>query len=156
MADGTQTDTQRVGPGNDAGDDPVSALRTSAAPSVKRNALQEGHGDERRGGVFPTLCPGRPDLRHARRRQSPVSFRAAEERRAPALSSQSDAKPPDYEPRTDRFIVPEANRPRETGGLGTFERGGQNLYTTRIHKSETVDYGIQGAGGSRAEPHAHH
>ena len=25
---------------------------------------------------------------------------------------------------------------------GTWERGKQNLYTTRIHKSETVDYGI--------------
>ena len=25
---------------------------------------------------------------------------------------------------------------------GTWERGNQNLYTTRIHRSETVDYGI--------------
>ena len=29
---------------------------------------------------------------------------------------------------------------------GTWERGKQNLYTTRIHKSETIDYGILLAG----------
>jgi hypothetical protein len=45
---------------------------------------------------------------------------------------QSDHKPADYDP---------AHPPRNTEG-GTWERGRQNLYTTRIHKSETLDYGI--------------
>jgi hypothetical protein len=53
---------------------------------------------------------------------------------------QSDAKPADYDPAKDTFIVPE-HAPKKTPG-GTWERGNQNLYTTRIHKSETLDYGI--------------
>lgn len=53
---------------------------------------------------------------------------------------QSDPKPADYDPAADRYLVPE-HPPRKTEG-GTWERGGQNLYTTRIHKSETLDYGI--------------
>ena len=53
---------------------------------------------------------------------------------------QSDPKPKDYDAAQDKFIVPEY-APKRTEG-GTFERGGQNLYTTRIHKSETLDYGI--------------
>ena len=35
--------------------------------------------------------------------------------------------------------------PKKTEG-GTWERGGQNLYTTRTHKSETLDYGILVSG----------
>ena len=53
---------------------------------------------------------------------------------------QSDPKPADYDPAKDAYLVPE-HPPRKTEG-GTWERGRQNLYTTRIHKSETVDYGI--------------
>ena len=53
---------------------------------------------------------------------------------------QSDAKPRDYDAAKDTYVVPE-HAPKKTEG-GTFERGGQNLYTTRIHKSETLDYGI--------------
>jgi hypothetical protein len=53
---------------------------------------------------------------------------------------QSDPKPADYDPAKDTFITPE-HPPRRTEG-GTWERGRQNLYTTRIHKSETLDYGI--------------
>ena len=53
---------------------------------------------------------------------------------------QSDPRPADYDPTNDKFLVPE-HPPKKTEG-GTWERGGQNLYTTRIHKSETVDYGI--------------
>lgn len=53
---------------------------------------------------------------------------------------QSDPRPADYDPAADEYRVPE-HPPRKTEG-GTWERGGQNLYTTRIHKSETLDYGI--------------
>ena len=57
---------------------------------------------------------------------------------------QSDARPADYDPANDPFRVP-AHPPKKTEG-GTWERGGQNLYTTRMHKSETLDYGILLAG----------
>ena len=57
---------------------------------------------------------------------------------------QSDPKPANYDPAHDKYIVPE-HPPKKTEG-GTWERGGQNLYTTRIHKSETLDYGILLAG----------
>lgn len=53
---------------------------------------------------------------------------------------QSDAKPANYDPDNDPFRVP-PHPPKKTAG-GTWERGGQNLYTTRMHKSETLDYGI--------------
>ncbi|HXF66188.1 MAG TPA: cupin domain-containing protein [Burkholderiales bacterium] len=53
---------------------------------------------------------------------------------------QSDPKPPDYDPARDAYLVA-PHPPRRTPG-GTWERGGQNLYTTRMHKSETLDYGI--------------
>ena len=53
---------------------------------------------------------------------------------------QSAAKPKDYDAGKDPFIKP-AHPPQRTEG-GTWERGGQNLFTTRTHKSETLDYGI--------------
>jgi quercetin dioxygenase-like cupin family protein len=53
---------------------------------------------------------------------------------------QSDARPAVYDRDSDEYITPE-HPPRKTEG-GTWERGRQNLYTTRIHKSETLDYGI--------------
>ncbi|HZN24663.1 MAG TPA: cupin domain-containing protein [Burkholderiales bacterium] len=53
---------------------------------------------------------------------------------------QSDSRPAVYDSARDEFITPE-HPPRKTEG-GTWERGRQNLYTTRIHKSETLDYGI--------------
>jgi hypothetical protein len=53
---------------------------------------------------------------------------------------QSEPKPAGYDPAADGYITAE-HPPRKTEG-GTWERGRQNLYTTRIHKSETLDYGI--------------
>lgn len=53
---------------------------------------------------------------------------------------QSDKRPAEYDAASDTYITAE-HPPRITDG-GTWERGRQNLYTTRIHKSETVDYGI--------------
>jgi quercetin dioxygenase-like cupin family protein len=53
---------------------------------------------------------------------------------------QSDARPGVYDAAQDQHITPE-HPPRRTEG-GTWERGRQNLFTTRIHKSETLDYGI--------------
>ena len=53
---------------------------------------------------------------------------------------QSDSRPAVYDASKDEHITPE-HPPKKTEG-GTWERGRQNLYRTRIHKSETLDYGI--------------
>jgi mannose-6-phosphate isomerase-like protein (cupin superfamily) len=57
---------------------------------------------------------------------------------------QSTAKADDYDPADDKWLVPE-HPPKKTPG-GTWERGGQSIYTTRIHKSRTLDYGIMVSG----------
>jgi hypothetical protein len=53
---------------------------------------------------------------------------------------QSAARPDDYDAAKDPFIQP-LHRPEKKPG-GKWERGGQSLFTTRIHKSEALDYGI--------------
>lgn len=53
---------------------------------------------------------------------------------------QSPAKPTDYDAATDDTAVP-LHAPKQRHG-GTWERGGANAYTSNIHKSATVDYGI--------------
>jgi quercetin dioxygenase-like cupin family protein len=53
---------------------------------------------------------------------------------------QSQGRPPDYDPARDTGAVP-VHEPRRRPG-GTWDRGGQNAYSSPIHKSETVDYGI--------------
>ena len=53
---------------------------------------------------------------------------------------QSAGRPADYDPATDASAVP-VHEPRRRRG-GTWDKGGQNAYSSPIHKSETVDYGI--------------
>jgi mannose-6-phosphate isomerase-like protein (cupin superfamily) len=57
---------------------------------------------------------------------------------------QSPAKPADYDPAQDRAAVP-LHEPRQRPD-GVWDRGGQNAFSSPIHKSETVDYGIVLAG----------
>lgn len=54
---------------------------------------------------------------------------------------QSQGKPAGYDPAKDRIAVPEG-APRLRHGSSTWDRGGQNAYSSPVHKSETVDYGI--------------
>ncbi len=53
---------------------------------------------------------------------------------------QSAGKPPDYNPAHDKSAVP-LHEPRRRPG-GTLDRGGQNAFSSPVHQSETVDYGI--------------
>lgn len=53
---------------------------------------------------------------------------------------QSPAKPPDYDPATDP-IAEALHEPRQRPS-GTWDRGGANSFSSPVHKSETVDYGI--------------
>ena len=53
---------------------------------------------------------------------------------------QSPAKPPGYDPAQDKTAVP-LHEPRQREG-GTWDKGGANAFSSPVHKSETVDYGI--------------
>ena len=57
---------------------------------------------------------------------------------------QSPAKPPGYDPAHDPHAVP--LHPSRRRPDGVWDRGGQNAFSSPIHKSETVDYGILLAG----------
>jgi hypothetical protein len=111
-------------------------LIDSAAPGVKASAFKKGTGmtDIWKFDTCPALISGNRDDGNI-----PFHFEP------PASGGrvrivQSEAKPADYDPVNDTYITAE-HPPRKTEG-GTWERGKQNLFTTRIHKSETVDYGI--------------
>jgi hypothetical protein len=130
---------RRVVTGNDA-QGRSRVLFDSAAPNVNANAFKKGTGmtDIWVFDRCPATISGARDDGNL-----PFHFEP------PAAGGhlrivQSDPKPADYDPARDQFLVPE-HPPKKTAG-GTWERGRQNLYTTRIHKSETLDYGVLLAG----------
>lgn len=53
---------------------------------------------------------------------------------------QSAGRPADYDPARDASAVA-LHEPRRRPG-GTWDRGGQNAFSSPVHRSETVDYGI--------------
>jgi len=53
---------------------------------------------------------------------------------------QSNAKPADYDPAKDPAYKPLG--PTRLRPDGVWDRGGQNFYSSPVHKSATVDYGI--------------
>lgn len=53
---------------------------------------------------------------------------------------QSQGRPADYDPARDKTAVP-LHEPRRRPG-GTWDKGGANAFSSPVHKSETVDYGI--------------
>src|SRR5262249_56049955 len=52
----------------------------------------------------------------------------------------SPGKPRGYDPARDPAAVPPHSPRRRADGV--WDRGGQNAFSSPIHKSETVDYGI--------------
>src|SRR5437879_5561900 len=54
---------------------------------------------------------------------------------------QSAGKPAGYDPGQDRTAVP-VHPARQRPNSSTMDRGGQNAFSSPIHKSATVDYGI--------------
>ena len=126
---------RRVVTGNDA-QGRSRVLIDSAAPGVKANTFKKGTGmtDIWLWETCPAPVGGERDDGNV-----PFHFEP------PATGGrlrivQSEQKPADYDAAKDTYITAE-HPPRKTAG-GTWERGRQNLYTTRIHKSETIDYGI--------------
>src|SRR5258706_5131771 len=53
---------------------------------------------------------------------------------------QSAGRPADYDPAKDAAAVA-LHAPRQRPG-GTWDKGGQNAFSSPVHKSDTVDYGI--------------
>jgi hypothetical protein len=111
-------------------------LYDSAAPGVRVNQFKKGTGmtDIWVWDACPAHISGSEDLGnlpfHFEPPQSGGRVRVVE----------SAPKPNDYDVKSDTFITAE-HPPKKTEG-GTWERGKQNVFTTRIHRSETVDYGI--------------
>jgi uncharacterized cupin superfamily protein len=56
------------------------------------------------------------------------------------------ARPADYDPAKDKSVVPAHPPKPRPGARGTWDRGGNNAYSSAMHKTETVDYGIVLAG----------
>ena len=52
----------------------------------------------------------------------------------------------DYSPAKDKEAVAPHPPKLRPGGRGTWDRGGNNSYSSAMHKTETVDYGIVMAG----------
>ena len=130
---------RRVVTGNDA-QGRSRVLIDGPAPGVKANTFKKGTGmtDIWLWEECPAQISGERD-------DGDVPFHFEPPDRGGRLRIvQSDCKPAVYDASTDTYITPE-HPPRRTEG-GTWERGRQNLYTTRIHKSETVDYGIMLSG----------
>jgi uncharacterized cupin superfamily protein len=59
---------------------------------------------------------------------------------------QARARPADYSPAKDKDVVPVHPPKLRPGSRGTWDRGGNNAYSSAMHKTETVDYGIVLAG----------
>jgi hypothetical protein len=54
---------------------------------------------------------------------------------------QSAGKPEGYERATDSTAVP-MHEPRQRKGSHTFDRGGQDAFSSPIHRSQSLDYGV--------------
>ena len=81
----------------------------------------------------------RDHLGRARRRQPAFSFRAAA-RRWTSADRAIDRQACDYDQSKDPAYKPLG--PTRLRPDGVWDRGGQNLFSSPVHKSATVDYGI--------------
>ena len=138
MADGVRP-IRRVVTGNDA-QGRSRVVYDSAAPSVKASAFKAGTGMTDIWQWETSPAPIGDDRDDG---NMPFSFEP------PSAGGrlrivESAPRPAVYDPKTDRFVTPEVAPFRTEGG--TWERGKQNLFTTRTHKSETLDYGILVSG----------
>ena len=126
---------RRVVTGNDA-QGRSRVLYDSAAPRVKASAFKKGTGM-----TDIWMYESSPAPLSGERDDGDLPFHFEPPDNGGRLRIvQSDSRPAVYDRSSDEYITPE-HPPRKTEG-GTWERGRQNLYTTRIHKSETLDYGI--------------
>jgi mannose-6-phosphate isomerase-like protein (cupin superfamily) len=126
---------RRVVTGNDA-DGRSRVLFDSAAPNVNLGAIS-------RGACMTDVWvyPSSPAPITGERDDGNLPFHFE----PPAAGGhlrivQSPVKPAGYDPANDQGRVPLHEPRRRPDGVWT--RGGQNFFSSPIHKSETVDYGI--------------
>ncbi len=126
---------RRVVTGNDA-QGRSRVLFDSAAPNVNPGAIRPGTcmTDVWVYRTSPAVISGERDDGRL-----PFSFEPPE-RGGHLRIVQSPARTPGYDPARDPTAVP-LHEPRQRPG-GTWDRGGANAYSSPVHKSETVDYGI--------------
>ena len=55
-------------------------------------------------------------------------------------------RPADYDPAKDKDLVPAHEIRERAGGRGVWDRGGNSAFSSAMHKTQTVDYGIVLAG----------
>lgn len=58
------------------------------------------------------------------------------------IQMKKNGRPVDYDPAKDPDIVPPHEPKNWPSSTRAWDKGGQNTYSTAMHKSETVDYGI--------------
>jgi quercetin dioxygenase-like cupin family protein len=126
---------RRVVTGNDARGR-SGVLFDGAAPNVNPRAVSPGAGmtDVWVFDRCPAIVSGERDDGNL-----PFNFEPPE-RGGHLRIVQSQGRPSGYDPAGDPSAVP-VHEPRQRPG-GTWDRGGQNAYSSPIHKSATVDYGI--------------
>jgi uncharacterized cupin superfamily protein len=111
-------------------------LFDSVAPNVNPRAVSPGAGMTD-VWVFPT-CPA---VISGERDDGNLPFNFEPPEHGGHLRIvQSMGRPPGYDPAKDPAAVP-VHAPKQRPG-GTWDRGGQNAFSSPIHKSATVDYGI--------------
>lgn len=126
---------RRVVTGNDAmGRSRV--LFDSAAPNANPAAIRPGAGmtDIWVYATCPAVISGERDDGNL-----PFNFEPPENGGHLRIV-QSQARPAGYDPASDKTAVP-LHEPRQRPG-GTWDKGGANAFSSPVHKSETVDYGI--------------
>jgi hypothetical protein len=126
---------RRVVTGNDAAGR-SRVIWDSAAPNVNPRAVSAGAGmtDLWVFDRCPVPLSGTRDDGHL-----PFNFEPPE-MGGHLRIVQSAARPSGYDPAKDPVAVP-LHEPRQRPG-GTWDRGGQNAFSSPVHKSATVDYGI--------------
>lgn len=127
---------RRVVTGNDA-QGRSRVLYDSAAPNANPGAVSAGNGMTDLWVYKSNPAPISGDRDDG---NLPFSFEPPDEG-GHLRVVQSAGKPANYDPAKDKGAVPEGTpfqRPNST----TWDRGGQNAFSSPVHKSETVDYGI--------------
>ena len=127
---------RRVVTGNDA-QGRSRVLFDSAAPNANPGAVSPSNGmtDLWVYKTSPVPLAGERDDGNL-----PFSFEPPEEG-GHLRVVQSTGKPANYDPAKDETAVPEGAPFLRPNG-STWDRGGQNAFSSPVHKSETVDYGI--------------
>ncbi|MDB5804651.1 MAG: cupin superfamily protein [Betaproteobacteria bacterium] len=127
---------RRVVTGNDA-QGRSKVLFDSAAPNANPGAVSPSNGmtDLWVYKTSPAQISGERDDGNL-----PFSFEPPEEG-GHLRVVQSTGKPANYDPAQDKTAVPEG-KPFVRANGSTWDRGGQNAFSSPVHKSETVDYGI--------------